>query len=48
VTGRLQEPTVTLVGPGAVGRGLVELMGATLKAPVALLDPLLGAQRTGP
>ena len=42
VTGALRDPKVALLGAGAVSRGLVDLMGATLKAPVDLLDPLLG------
>ena len=48
VTGNLQDPTVTLIGAGAVGRGVVDLMAATLQAPIELLDPLLGGRRRGP
>jgi hypothetical protein len=41
VTGDWRDPTVVPLGPEAVGQSLVNLMGATFKAPVELLDPFV-------
>ncbi len=42
VTGDWRDPTVVPLGPEAVGQSLINLMGATFKAPIELLDPFLG------
>jgi hypothetical protein len=39
VTGDWRDPTVVPLGPEAVGQSLVNLMAATFKAPIELLDP---------
>jgi hypothetical protein len=46
VTGDWRDPTVIPLGPEAVGQSLVNLMSATFRAPIQLLDPFLG--RTAP
>jgi len=40
VSGDLGNPTVVPLHPKSVGKGLLELMGRTLKAPVKILQPL--------
>jgi hypothetical protein len=42
VTGDWRDPTVVPLGPEAVGQSLVNLMSATFRAPIELLDPFLG------
>jgi hypothetical protein len=42
VTGDWRDPTVVPLGPEAVGQSLLNLMSATFRAPVELLDPFLG------
>ena len=42
VTGDLRDPTVVPLRPDAVGQNLLNLMSATFKAPIELLDPFLG------
>ncbi|HLB15826.1 MAG TPA: AsmA-like C-terminal region-containing protein [Burkholderiales bacterium] len=46
VTGDWRDPIVVPLGPEAVGQSLVNLMGATFKAPIDLLDPFLGTRRS--
>jgi hypothetical protein len=46
VTGDWRDPTVVPLGPEAVGQSLVNLMGATFRAPIELLDPFLGTRRS--
>jgi len=46
VTGDWRDPTVVPLGPEAVGQSLVNLMGATFRAPIDLLDPFLGTRRS--
>ncbi|MGH2611170.1 MAG: hypothetical protein ACRDHF_18980, partial [Tepidiformaceae bacterium] len=48
VTGDWRDPTVVPLGPEAVGQSLVNLMGATFKAPIELLDPFLGRRAPAP
>jgi hypothetical protein len=38
----LRDPTVVPLRPDAVGQNLLNLMSATFKAPIELLDPSLG------
>jgi hypothetical protein len=44
VTGDWRDPTVVPLGPEAVGQSLLNLMSATFRAPVELLDPFLGSR----
>ena len=44
VTGDLRDPTVVPLRPEAVGQNLLNLMSATFKAPIELLDPSLGSR----
>jgi hypothetical protein len=46
VTGDWRDPTVIPLGPEAVGQSLVNLMSATFRAPIDLLDPFLGTPRS--
>jgi AsmA-like C-terminal region len=46
VSGDWRDPTVVPLGPEAVGQSLVNLMSATFRAPIELLDPFLGARRS--
>jgi hypothetical protein len=47
VTGDWRDPTVVPLGPEAVGQSLVNLMAATFKAPIELLDPFIGGLERG-
>jgi hypothetical protein len=40
VTGDLRDPDVVPLGPEAVGQTVVNLLGAVVKTPIDLLDPL--------
>jgi uncharacterized protein YhdP len=46
VTGDWRNPTVVPLGPEAVGQSLLNLMSATFRAPVELLDPFRGPRRS--
>ena len=46
ITGDWRDPTVVPLGPEAVGQSLVNLMSATFRAPIELLDPFLGTRRS--
>jgi hypothetical protein len=48
VTGDWRDPAVVPLGPEAVGQSLLNLMGATFKAPIELLDPLFGRKAPAP
>jgi hypothetical protein len=48
VYGDWRDPTVVPLGPAAVGQSLVDLMGATFKAPIELLDPFVGTLERKP
>jgi hypothetical protein len=48
VTGDWRDPTVVPLGPEAVGQSLLNLMNATFKAPIELVDPFVGALERKP
>jgi len=48
VRGDLRDPTVVPLGPAAIGQSLVNLLGAVVKMPVDLFDPLVGGFKRAP
>jgi ABC-type Mn2+/Zn2+ transport system permease subunit len=48
ITGDLRDPKVQVMAAGAIGASLVNLMSATFKAPIELLDPSAGKAQRSP